>query len=118
MKLISLVFGLALASSAASAADLAGSCSFEGAYASGCIEFIGSGWNSSSMQTFCGEKSKPDAAPVLVVASACAKNDYNTLCSTALADGTTSNMYVNDMPGFICKRYNNGTLTKRPAGGW
>lgn len=96
--------------------DHVGSCDFEGSYAKGCIEFFGSGWDETSRQAYCNEKSKSGSTPVLKSAN-CARPDYNARCVTTRAQGLT-HMYVNNLPSFICKKYMDGELERRPASGW
>lgn len=97
--------------------DLRGSCAFQGVYASGCIEFFDGSWDDGAMTQYCQEKSR-SGATVTVTKDACNRGDYNVRCATLKDDGSLANMYVNDMPAFICKKYQHGTLEKRPSGGW
>lgn len=123
MKLFSVFFGLLLANGAVVAKASTpgethfGSCNFDGEFASGCIDFYDGAWDAASMRAYCQEKSRAGAS-VRIVDDACARNDYNTLCSAAKDDGSIANVYVNRMPASICRRYMNGTHYKRPEGGW
>jgi len=96
---------------------LNGSCNFEGVYASGCIEFVDGSWTDASMLKYCQERSKAGSQASLQRGT-CARNDYNSICQSKSEDGSPANVFVNNMPAFICKKYLGGTLVKRPDGGW
>src|SRR6478735_6629858 len=89
-----------------------GSCSFEGQFASGCIEFYDGAWTTESTQQFCKAQSKAGTTPVIST-DYCPRADFNTLCSAVEDDGSVAHFYVNNMPAFICKKYMSGVLTKR-----
>lgn len=121
MKLISCLFGLIcstslLAADADAGKTFHGSCQFEGIYASGCIEFYDGTWDDASTQQYCQDKSRPGATAV-TAKEACNKEDFNSLCASKMGDNL-ADIYVNDMPSFICKKYMKGVLTTRPANGW
>lgn len=121
MKIFTLALGIVLAPLALADAPTSpafhGSCSFEGQYASGCIEFFDGTWTAETTQQYCQTQSKAGTTPV-ITESFCARADYNTLCATLAADGSLANAYVNNLPSFICKKYMNGVLVKRPVDGW
>lgn len=96
--------------------DFKGSCNFQGQFAGGCIEFLDGTWNQDSMFQYCQSKNR-EGISVSILAEPCPRNDFNSLCSTNV-EGQWANMYVNNMPAYICKKYNAGELTKRPASGW
>jgi len=96
--------------------EFQGSCAFQGVYATGCIEFQGDAWTSDSMQSFCQSQERPGEIAV-VSAAACPKANFNGLCASKKDNGI-ANIFVSDMPGFICKKYLKGDLTHRPEGGW
>ena len=98
------------------AADLSGSCEFQGVFAGGCIEFLGAGWTSANMQSFCQSRDRPGETAV-VSSAVCPKANFNALCTSKKDEGL-ANVYVNDMPAFICKKYLKGDLTSRSDGGW
>lgn len=108
--------GLTPAFGATPGQEFRGSCQFQGQFASGCIEFLDGTWTPESMFQYCQSKSRDNAA-VAVDAQRCPRNEYNSLCSSSV-DGQWANMYVNNMPAYICKKYNAGELTKRPTAGW
>ncbi|MCX6130357.1 MAG: hypothetical protein NTX25_15000 [Proteobacteria bacterium] len=94
-----------------------GSCEFQGQYSSGCMEFQDANWTEASMLNYCQKNSKAGASPV-ISQEACPKADFNTLCAGKSDEGLPVNIYVNNLPSFICKKYMNGTLSKRPDAGW
>ena len=94
-----------------------GSCSFQGQYASGCMEFYDGTWTDLSTQEYCQKNSKVGTTAA-ITQDKCVKAEYNSLCSSLAEDGSLANIYVNNLPSFICKKYMNGALTKRPASGW
>jgi hypothetical protein len=96
--------------------DFKGSCNFQGQFAGGCIEFLDGTWDSDSMFQYCQSKNR-EGIPASVLSEPCPRNDYNSLCATNVQE-KWANMYVNNMPAYICKKYNSGELSKRPASGW
>ncbi len=115
MKCAILLCGL-LATGTAVAAVPSGSCQFESLFAPGCIEFFDATSEQASTD-YCQEQQKPGLTAVLAT-EACDKPSTNTLCTVDLEGGATAAIYSNDMPGFVCKNFLDGTLTKRPATGW
>lgn len=134
MKSLILAFGLFALTGVATAAEendsgndefsdlrsegvLYGSCDFQGQFASGCTEFTDGTWTDASILEYCQKSSKAGSNPV-VEKTNCNKADYNASCVVTAADGSVASTYVNNMPSFICKKYQGGELIKRPATGW